>query len=87
MSILTDDACTAFYFVDNAPAANNALENYYSTSLKTHRKKQLEVPGIEDQTKLSSLKRSGIFRRPSKTLLGAFLMFNPFLDRGKRRHR
>ena len=26
---------TAFYFVDNAPATNNALENYYSTSLKT----------------------------------------------------
>ena len=32
---------TAFYFVDNAPATNNPIENYYSTSLKTHRKKQL----------------------------------------------
>jgi DNA repair ATPase RecN len=29
---------TAFYFVDNAPATNNPIENYYSTSLKTHRK-------------------------------------------------
>ncbi|MCJ7445009.1 MAG: transposase [Methanotrichaceae archaeon] len=73
---------TAFYFVDNAPATNNALENYYSTSLKTHRKKQLVVPGIEEQIKLSALKRSGIFGRPSKTLLDAFLMFIPFLDRG-----
>jgi hypothetical protein len=73
---------TAFYFVDNAPATNNALENYYSTSLKTHRKKQLEVPGIEDQMKLSASKRSGIFGRPSKTLLNAFFMFIPFLDSG-----
>jgi len=73
---------TAFYFVDSAPATNNALENYYSTSLKSHRKKQLEEPGIEEQIKLSALKRSGIFGRPSKTLLDAFLMFIPFLDKG-----
>jgi hypothetical protein len=73
---------TAFYFVDNAPATNNPLENYYSTSLKTHRKKQLEEPGIEDQMKLSALKRSGFFGRPKRTLLGAFLMFIPFLDAG-----
>jgi len=73
---------TAFYLVDNAPATNNALENYYSTSLKTHRKKQLEVTGIEDQMKLSALKRSGIFARPRKTLLEAFFMFIPFLDNG-----
>jgi len=32
---------TAFYFVKGAPATNNGVENYYSTSLKTHRKKQL----------------------------------------------
>jgi hypothetical protein len=73
---------TAFYFVDSAPATNNALENYYSTSFKTHRKKQLEEPGIEEQIKLSALKRSGILGRPSKTLLDAFLMFIPFLDKG-----
>ncbi|MBL7118058.1 MAG: hypothetical protein ISS94_04675 [Candidatus Syntrophoarchaeum sp.] len=29
---------TAFYFVKGAPATNNWLENYYSTSLKTLRK-------------------------------------------------
>jgi hypothetical protein len=73
---------TAFYLFDNAPATNNALENYYSASLKTHRKKQLEVTGIEDQMKLSALKRSGIFGRPQRTLLDAFFMFIPFLDTG-----
>lgn len=73
---------TAFYLVDNAPATNNALENYYSTSLKTHRKKQLDVTGIEDQMKLSALKRAGVFGRPRKTLFEAFFMFIPFLDTG-----
>jgi hypothetical protein len=73
---------TVFYFIDNAPATNNLIENYYSTSLKTHRKKQLEETGIEDQMKLSALKRAGIFGRPRKTLLEAFFMFIPFLDAG-----
>jgi hypothetical protein len=73
---------TAFYFVDGAPATNNAIENYYSTSLKTHRKRQLKRSGIEDQMKLSAMKRAGIFERPQKTLLEAFLMFIPFLDTG-----
>jgi hypothetical protein len=31
------------YFVKGAPATNNGVENYYSTSLKTHRKKQLRT--------------------------------------------
>jgi len=73
---------TAFYFVDNAPATNNPIENYYSTSLKTHRKKQLEELGIEEQMKLSALKRAGVFGKPQKTLLEAFFMFIPFLDTG-----
>jgi hypothetical protein len=73
---------TAFYLFDNAPATNNALENYYSASLKTHRKKQLGETGIEDQIKLSALKRSGILGRPRRTLLDAFFMFIPFLDTG-----
>jgi hypothetical protein len=60
---------TAFYFFDNAPATNNVLENYYSTSLKTHRKKQLEELGIKEQIKLSALKRSGIFGRPARPCL------------------
>jgi hypothetical protein len=73
---------TAFYFIDNAPATNNPVENYYSTSLKTHRKKQLDEPGIEDQMKLSALKRAGIFGKPEKTLLEVFRMFIPFLGAG-----
>jgi len=73
---------TAFYFFDNAPATNNPIENYYSVSLKTHRKNQLEETGIEDQMKLSALKRSGILGKPTRTLLDAFFMFIPFLDTG-----
>ena len=73
---------TAFYFTDNAPATNNPIANYYSTSIKTHRKKQLEEPGIKEQIKLSALKRAGVFGRPQKSLLNAFFMFIPFLDTG-----
>lgn len=74
---------TAFYFVKGAPATNNGIENYYSTSLKTHRKKQLRSDrGIENQMKLSAMKRAGLLGRCKKTLLEAFLMFVPFLDHG-----
>jgi len=74
---------TAFYFVKGAPATNNGVENYYSTSLKTHRKKQLRSDrGIENQMKLSAMKRAGLLGRCKKTLLKAFLMFVPFLDHG-----
>lgn len=59
---------TAFYFVDGAPATNNLIENYYSTSLKTHRKKQLKTSGIEDQMKLSAMKRAEMFRKPKKNV-------------------
>jgi len=31
---------TAFYFIEGAPATSSSLKNYYSTNLKTHRKKQ-----------------------------------------------
>src|SRR3989338_2344532 len=49
---------TAFYHVTDCPATNNALENFYSTSLKTHRKKQLRSDkGIINHMKLSALKR------------------------------
>ena len=74
---------TAFYFVEGAPSTNNGVENYYSTSLKTHRKKQLRSDrGIENQMKLSAMKRAGLLGKCKKTLLEAFLMFVPFLDRG-----
>jgi len=73
---------TAFYWVSNAPATNNIVENYYSTSLKTHRKNQLDTIGIQDQMKLSALNRAGIFGKPTKTLLDVFVKFIPFLDTG-----
>jgi len=67
---------TAFYFVKGAPATNNGVENYYSTSLKTHRKKQLRTDkGIENQMKLSAMKRAGLLGKCKKTLLEVFLMF------------
>jgi hypothetical protein len=71
---------TMFQLFDGAPATNNPLENYYSCSLKTDRKKQLDVTGIEEQMKLSRLKRWGMFGRPQKTLLEAFFVFIPFMD-------
>jgi len=64
------------------PSYKQSIENFYSTSLKTHRKKQLEELGIKEQIKLSALKKAGVFGRPQKTLLNAFFMFIPFLDMG-----
>lgn len=61
---------TAFYHVKDCPATNNAVENYYSTSLKTHRKKQLRTDkGLINHMKLSALKRIESFAKPRKTLL------------------
>jgi len=61
---------TAFYKIKNCPATNNAVENYYSTSLKTHRKKQLRTDkGILHHMKLSAIKRIEGFAKPRKTLL------------------
>jgi hypothetical protein len=77
------DIMALIYFVKGAPATNNGVENYYSTSLKTHRKKQLRTDnGIENQMKLSAMKRAGLLGKCKKTLLEAFLMFVPFLDHG-----
>jgi len=74
---------TEFYFMKDAPATNNLVENYYSASLKTHRKKQLRTErGIKNQMKLSAMKRAGVLGKCEKTLLEAFLMFVPFLDTG-----
>jgi hypothetical protein len=72
---------TAFYFVAGAPATNNLLENYYSTSLKTHRKKQLRR-GIRNQLKLSAMQKAGMLDKPCETLLEVFLKFIPFLGAG-----
>lgn len=67
---------TAFYAVKNCPATNNAIENYYSTSLKTHRKKQLRTTkGILNHMKLTALKREQPFSTPKKTLLEIYGKF------------
>jgi len=51
---------TAFHRVPGCPATNNAVENFYSASLETHRKKQLRTDrGLINQMKLAALKRAG----------------------------
>ena len=70
-----------FHFVEDAPATNNAIENYYSTSLKTHRKKQFRTDiGIINQIQLTSMKRAGMFNEQKPTLLERFLIFIPFIN-------
>ena len=67
---------TAFYHIKGCPATNNKIENYYSTSLKTHRKKQLRTDrGIINHMKLSALKRIEDFSKPRKTLLEIYGLF------------
>ena len=56
--------------IKECPATNNAVENFYSTSLKTHRKKQLRTEkGLLNHMKLTALKRAVGFLKPKKTLL------------------
>jgi len=70
---------TAFHYIEDAPATNNAIENFYSTSLKTHRKKQFRTDrGILYQMKLASMKRAGMFEGIRPTLLELFGLFRPF---------
>jgi len=71
---------TLFHVIPGLPATNNAIENYYSTSLKTHRKKQFRTDtGINNQLKLSAMKRAGMFDEPKPTLLELFRVFIPFI--------
>jgi hypothetical protein len=67
---------TAFYAVKDCPATNNAIENYFSTSLKTHRKKQLRTDkGLINHMKLAALKRVQGFTNPKKTILEIYGLF------------
>jgi hypothetical protein len=71
---------TMFHALPGFPATNNPIENYYSTSLKTHRKKQLRSDeGILNQMKLSSMKRAKMFDEATQTLLELFMHFAPFI--------
>ena len=68
---------TAFYSVKDCPATNNAIENYFSTSLKTHRKKQLRTDrGLINHMKLAALKRVQGFANPKKTILEIYGLFS-----------
>ena len=74
---------TAFQRVDDAPATNNAIENYYSTSLKGQSKKQLRTDrGINLHMKLSSMKRFDMIGKPRITFLEAILKLIPFRAAG-----
>jgi len=71
---------TMFHVLPGLPATNNPIENYYSTSLKTHRKKQLRTDeGILNQMKLSAMKRAKMFDKATQTLLELFMRFTPFI--------
>jgi hypothetical protein len=74
---------TAFQRVDDAPATNNAIENYYSTSLKGQSKKQLRTDrGINLHMKLSSMKRFDMIGKPKITFIEAILKLIPFRAAG-----
>jgi hypothetical protein len=74
---------TAFQRVDDAPATNNAIENYYSTSLKGQSKKQIRTDnGINIHMKLSSMKRFDMIGKPKITFLEAILKIIPFRAAG-----
>jgi hypothetical protein len=50
---------TLFYTIDDCPHTNNIIENYFSCSLKTHRKKQFRTDdGLNNKMKLSCFKRN-----------------------------
>jgi hypothetical protein len=67
---------TAFYAVKGCPATNNAVENFYSTSLKTDRKKQFRSDkGIINQMKIAAKKRIQSFSNPKETLLESYGLF------------
>ena len=77
------DNLNTFRMMKDGPATNNAIENYYSTSLKTHQKKQYTSDeGIERQMKLSWMKRAGMLKYEGKTLLQIMIKFIPFRDPG-----
>jgi hypothetical protein len=56
---------TLFHEIEDCPHTNNAIENYFSTSLKTHRKKQFRtIKGLKNKIKLSNFKRNIGFAKP-----------------------
>lgn len=72
---------TLFYGIKDCPHTNNIIENYFSSSLKTHRKKQFRTDdGIKNKLKLSRFKRNLGFNKPAKTFFEwgkIFWILNP----------
>lgn len=61
---------TQFYTIKDCPHTNNAIENYFSSSLKTHRKKQFRTDtGLKNKLKLSRFKRNLGFQKPTRAFL------------------
>lgn len=61
---------TLFYMIKDCPHTNNVIENYFSTSLKTHRKKQLRTDaGLKNKMNLSRYKKNVGFSNPVTSFL------------------
>ncbi|WP_235283987.1 ISNCY-like element ISMma11 family transposase, partial [Methanosarcina mazei] len=70
---------TLFHYLPGAPATNNPIESYYSKSLKTDNKKQFRTDkGIGNQIKLTQMRRLNLLKKPQKSFLELFRLFNPF---------
>lgn len=70
---------TMFHHFKGAPATNNVIENYYSTSLKSHQKRQYTSDkGIKDQIKLARLRRLGRLGKSRTTIPKLLRLFAPF---------
>lgn len=70
---------TLFHYLPGAPATNNPIESYYSKSLKTDSKKHFRTDyGIENQIKLTNMKRSNLLKKPKRSLIELFRLFTPF---------
>lgn len=70
---------TLFHYLPGAPATNNPIESYYSKSLKTDNKKQFRNDkGIENQIKLTQMRRLNLLKKPQKSFLELFRLFTPF---------
>jgi hypothetical protein len=70
---------TLFHYLPEASATNNPIESYYSKSLKTDNKKQVRNDkGIENQIKLTQMRRLNLLKKPQKSFLELFRLFTPF---------
>lgn len=70
---------TAFYGWENAPATNNALENYFSCSCKQIKKKQhRRNTAMKRQWKLYAMRRAGLLKYDGPSLFDVISILIPF---------